>query len=107
MTNAERFKTANERWAAFDAFCRRFSRCCECPACKSSNVTHCTFDWLELEAEEEQMTATEVADILTEHNKWRRGQGEYAEAGAKCNITPKELGTAIDRAVEILRNIKE
>lgn len=109
MNNAEKYKTVKERLTAFNAFCHSFPRCDECPVHKRSSEEgdYCKFIWLELEAEEEQMTISEVADILTEHNKWRRGEGEYADAGAKCNITPKELGIAIDRAVEILRSIKE
>lgn len=108
MTNAEKYQTAEERERAFERFCGGRD-CNTCPLDKPGKTRgvplSCRFPWLDLEAEE--MTISEVADILAEHNKWRRGRGEYAEAGAKCNITPEELGTAIDRAVEILRNIKE
>lgn len=103
MTNAEKFKTTKEREEAFSKFCEAHE-CSTCPLKEDGNYR---FSWLELEAEEEKMTASEVADILAEHNKWRRGEGEYVGAGAKCNITPKELGIAIDRAVEILRSVKE
>lgn len=100
MTNAKKFKTAKERIDAFHKFCDRRG----CDTCPLSGDADCKFEWLELEA---KLTASEVADILAEHNKWRRGRGKYAKSGAKCNITPKELGLAIDRAVEILRNVED
>lgn len=106
MTNVEKYKTVEERTKAFREYCNGL-KCTECPICEHTATRGCGFAWLDLEAEEEEMTAAEVADILEEHNKWRRGEGEYAEAGAKCSITAEELGTAIDRAVKILRNVKE
>lgn len=107
MKNYEKYKNAKERKKAFCAYCRG-QRCLECPlnnynACQSE----CALAWLDLEADEAKMTADEVADILEEYNKWRRDDGEYADAGVKRDITPKELGIAIDRAVEILRDVKE
>lgn len=105
MTNAEKYKTAKERCEAFSKFCG-INSCTKCPL-NNRKEDGCCFLWLELEAEEEQMTAQEVADILEEYNKWRRDDGEYADVGVKRDITPKELGIAIDRAVEILRDIKE
>lgn len=109
MTNAEKFKTAKERGAAFENFCKKFWRCDLCPIYrKSSNEeNYCRFDWLDLEAEEEPLSASEVAVILEEHNLWRRGEGEYAEPGVWCPHTPKQLSKAIDRAIEILRSVKE
>lgn len=93
MTNAEKYKTAKERWAALGKFCQKFQRCEECPAYKrSSDENICKFDWLELEA---PMTAKEVADILAEHSKWRRGEGKYAGS--------EVLGIVLERAVELLR----
>lgn len=105
MTNAEKYKTAKEREEAFVIFCD--AKKWECVTCPLGGGKDCKFAWLDLEAEEEQMTTSEVADILEEYNKWRKDDGEYADAGVKRDITPKELGIAIDRAVEILRNIKE
>lgn len=105
MTNARKFKTAKERIDAFHKYCDR-RKCDNCPldGCPLGGDADCKFEWLELEAE---LTTSEVADILEEHNKWRRGKGKYAKSGAKCNITPKNLGLAIDRAVEILRDVEE
>lgn len=57
MTNAEKFKTAEERYAAFNEFC--FAHNCgmhndrkpKCPLCKneSADGANCKFYWLELE----------------------------------------------------------
>lgn len=103
MTNGDKYKSAKERGAAFMLFCQKFMRCEECPAFRLSSAenNYCRFDWLEIEAEEEKMTAEEVANILAEHNKWCRG------AGICAPHTPKELSKAFDRAVEILRSVKD
>ncbi len=51
MTNAEKYKTAEERKRAFCYFCLTKNKgiCFDCPA---QTVGSCTFVWLELEAEE-------------------------------------------------------
>lgn len=101
MTNAEKYKSAEERTKAFDEYCESKERFCI--NCKLTAFRrNCHFAWLELEA---PLTASEVADVLAELNKWRRG--EYVDTGAKCSITPEEFGIAIDRAIELLRSIKE
>lgn len=48
--------------------------------------------------------ASEVATALAEHNRWRRGEGEYAygKEGVTFPQTARELGCYIDRAVQIL-----
>lgn len=52
------------------------------------------------------MSAAKVAKHLAEHNKWRRGIGKYGKAGAKSPHTPYELGMLIERAVELLKEVK-
>ena len=42
------------------------------------------------------MDKQKVIDILTEYNKWRRGEIE------NFNITPGEIGKAIDEAIKLL-----
>lgn len=54
MKNFERYKTAEERFRAFDR------RDCECSACKLSKkcggfIGECAFRWLELEAEDKEL----------------------------------------------------
>lgn len=109
MTNAEKFKTAKERGTAFTSYCKRFWQCELCPVYRKSSdeVNYCILDWLDLEAEEEPLSASEVANILAEYNLWRRGEGAYSEPGVWCPYTPKQLSQAVDRAVEILRSVKE
>lgn len=97
MTNTEKYKTAKEREEAFRKFCGA-SGCNTCPV-RQSEMISCRFAWLDLEADEEKMTASKVADILEEFNRWRDGEGEY--------ITPKDFPKVLNRAVEILRSIKE
>lgn len=100
MTNAEKFKTAKEREVAFREFCQK-NRCDKCPAYRnlSDNYNYCTFVWQDLEA---PLTASEVADILAKYIAWRKG-----DHGQPSPCTWEELNTVIDRAVEILQNVKE
>lgn len=70
MTNAEKYKSAEEQTEAFKDFCKTQTRCLQCPAYCEKTCAMCQFVWLGLEA-------------------------------------PKDLRAAIDRAIEILRNIKE
>lgn len=53
MTNAEKFKTAEERQSNFNKFCKQYVRCLHCPLGHSSRLGICRFKWLELEAKEE------------------------------------------------------
>lgn len=46
------------------------------------------------------MTTTEVIQILTTHNAWRRG----AEVEPEDMPTPKQIGEAIDEAIKILKS---
>jgi len=48
------------------------------------------------------MTPAKALEILTEHNKWRRGEGKYSEMGCGFPHTAKNIGEAIDLAVLIL-----
>ena len=43
------------------------------------------------------MTTTEVIDILTRHNQWRRGEDETIE-----QLHPKEIGIAIEWAIAVM-----
>jgi hypothetical protein len=98
MTNAEKYKTAKERSAAFVMFCGN-KGCQKCPL-QQTESTSCRFAWLELEA---PMSAKEVADILEEQNKWYGGVG----VGVCAPYTPKDYRAAIDRAIEILRSVND
>lgn len=95
MTNGEKFKTAKEREEAFKKFCNE-RNCGTCPLYEEEG---CKFAWLDLEA---PLTADEVADTLAKYSTWRQGSKEFS---SPC--TWEEVNTAIDRAVELLRNIKE
>ena len=52
MTNGEKFKTAEERFAAFIKFCEGCPGCKKCELSKYSEVGKCKFAWLELEYNE-------------------------------------------------------
>lgn len=52
------------------------------------------------------MTLDECITILAEHNKWRRGEGNYAYAGVPAPVTSRDLGVAMDYAVEELHRLK-
>lgn len=56
MINGEKYKTADERNAALDKFCKRHGRyCLSCPICHyDGEDSECDmFKWLELEADED------------------------------------------------------
>ena len=58
MTNAEKFKTSEERAKAFRKFCRGYGDSCN--GCKVADFSEgilerCAFSWLDREAEEENM----------------------------------------------------
>ena len=46
--------------------------------------------------------------ILTDHNKWRRGEGEYGygEMHLAQTYTPAEIGEAIDIAIHLMSEMK-
>ena len=44
-----------------------------------------------------------VIDILEKHNKWRRERNFPSKLKM---VSPKELGEAIDKAIEILKTLK-
>lgn len=48
MKNKEKFQTLEEMEEAFSSFCRRKDGCHTCPLVETN---HCSFAWLELEAE--------------------------------------------------------
>lgn len=97
MTNQEKYKTAEEREEAFLKFCNK--NCCQhCPL-NDNDDDDCRYRWLELEA---PMTTETVVNILAKYNKWRKGK-----PGAPCPYTQKGIEKAIDRAIEILQNVKE
>lgn len=54
------------------------------------------------------LTIREAITILTEFNKWRRGEhpydGETPETYRGCPYLPKEIGEAIDVAIERMNN---
>ena len=48
------------------------------------------------------MTRDKAIHILTDHNKWRRGQPPYDGLTPEYKMNVKELGEAIDYAVEFM-----
>jgi hypothetical protein len=52
------------------------------------------------------MPAAKVAKALAEHNKWRRGEGEYNKPYSGMPYSAQAVGAMIDRAVEILKEVK-
>lgn len=54
------------------------------------------------------MTYQQAQVILSEHQKWRRGEGKYAFSedplqNVDMPYTPTEIGCAIDKALEALQ----
>ena len=49
-----------------------------------------------------QTALNDTIKILTQHNKWRRGDDELVKMP-----DPTELGRAIDNAVRILKKVQE
>lgn len=50
----------------------------------------------------EPMPISDVIEILTEYNRWRRAEDEYGASGIPCPCSPKLIGEAIDYAVMYL-----
>jgi hypothetical protein len=53
------------------------------------------------------MSAAKVAKHLVEHNKWRRGEGKYEKIYSGMPYSAQVVGALIDRAVEILKEVKK
>lgn len=55
------------------------------------------------------MSAAEVAEALVEYNKWRRGDSpyKYGMDPRRMPFSTKQFGAIIDRAVEILKEVKD
>lgn len=49
-----------------------------------------------------KMSAAKVAKHLAEHNKWRRGEGNYEKIYSSMPFSAQAVGALIDRAVELL-----
>ena len=49
------------------------------------------------------MTPKETYEVLREFNLWRRGEGKYEGFYQKFPYTPKEIGIALDVAIEKLK----
>lgn len=47
-----------------------------------------------------------LANRLREMNKWRRGEGKYAEAGSEPPESPKDFGMLLDSAATVLENVQ-
>lgn len=90
MTNAEKYKTPEDRERAFERFCGGHDCCSLCPLNKLGGIVHksCRFPWLDLE---DALSAREVVDILANRNPY----------------TNKTFSAAFERAMELLRKIKE
>ena len=52
------------------------------------------------------MSAAEIAKQLQENQKWRRDEPPYEYGGYNMPFRPHELGAIIDRAVELLKEVK-
>lgn len=90
MTNAEKYKTAEERERAFERFCGGRD-CSTCPLNDFGGLyahTSCRFPWLDLD---EGLSAMDVVRILAGRNPY----------------TNKTFSAAFDRAMELLRNMEE
>lgn len=100
MTNAEKFKTVEERTAAFNVFCNKQARECEqCRLMSVSGTSSCRFVWLEMETE---MSATEVSDMLEIFSRWRG-----IACMEPCPYTESELSEMFTNAVALLRKMEE
>lgn len=89
MTNAEKYKTIEERSKAFNELCTSSENCERCPIRSPlGSGLHCAFTWLEKDT---QLSANDVADILNKYS-------DLSNYGA-----PEELNKAIIRAVELLK----
>lgn len=98
MTNGEKYKSVEERTKAFDEYCESKERFCI--NCKlTAFKRNCHFAWLELEA---PLTASEVTNILEKYIKWRKD-----DRGQPSPCTWEDTNTAITRAIELLRGVKE
>lgn len=54
----------------------------------------------------EEMTLEKCIDVLTKHNQWRRGDVPYEKSGELFPYSPREIGLAIDYAIEELHRLK-
>ena len=50
------------------------------------------------------MTTSEAAEILRQHNAWRRWNGDPFEEAGPPQQDPKQIGLAIDVAVKFLES---
>ena len=70
MTNGEKFKTAEERGKAFNAYCHsRLCADCELDGFNKCQESSCYFHWLELEAKEEALLPCPFCGGRAEFNK--------------------------------------
>lgn len=53
------------------------------------------------------MTTKQATEILSEINKWRRGEGKYEKPGTGSPYPAITLGEAIDTAVNALKTIQQ
>ena len=49
------------------------------------------------------MDKAKAIKVLTEHNRWRRGESEYSGIGAGFPYSAKEIGEAIDIAISEMK----
>ena len=59
------------------------------------------------------MNKQKAIKVLTDHNRWRRGEGEYSGEGTSVSApfpmrpyTPAEIGEAIDIAIHLMSEMK-
>ena len=62
MRNKNKYKTYKQRNEAFEAFCERH-KCSNCPL---GDMNHCTFAWLELDAEIPKTSKDMISELIEE-----------------------------------------
>lgn len=92
MTNAEKYKTIEERSKAFNELCTSSESCERCPIRSPlGSGLHCAFTWLEKDT---QLSADEVSNILIDYLI------DYIDA---TGDRTSALNTAIIRAIGLLK----
>lgn len=86
MRNFEKYKTAEERDAAFGRFCID-KECKNCELVNSKGSINCSFAWLDLEAEEEKPLPCPFCGSECElHEIWDKGECKSAGYDVRCTM---------------------
>ena len=101
-TNEERFRTKEERSAAFLSFCKKMNGCKNCPL--SSHKSRCTFVWLTLEAEKEKPLHCPCCGGAS--GPVHGDDGFYYVQCEECGLRTERLDTADDAIAVWNRRVK-